>query len=79
MKFTAALAIANKMMSNDLRCWAAEGLPLEQISAECEWHDRSICELVGRKLTTRSLTDIRNAYEQMLRARRHGRPPRRAV
>lgn len=66
--FTVALAIAKKMISNDLRCWAAEGLHLEQISAECEWHDRSICELVGRRLTAQRLTDIRNAYEQMLRA-----------
>lgn len=66
MKFT-AVAIAKKMFSNDLRCWLAEGLPLEQMSVECEWHDRTICELVGRKLTAQSLTDIRNAYEQMMR------------
>jgi hypothetical protein len=68
MKNAAAIAIARKMLKIDLAAWRAEGAPIANLSPECEWHDRTICELVGRKLREQTIADVRRAYENIMRS-----------
>lgn len=67
MKNAAAIAIARKMLKIDIDAWKREGF-YGNMSHECEWHDRTICELVGRKLREQSLADVRRAYENIMRS-----------
>jgi hypothetical protein len=68
MKNASAIAIARKMLKIDLDAWKREGFDISKTDCECEWHDRNICELVGRKMREQSLADVRRAYESILRS-----------
>ena len=66
MKNAAAAAIARKMLKIDIDAWKRDGFHGK--STDCEWHDRTICELVGRKMREQSLSDVRRAYESIMRS-----------
>jgi len=67
MKNASAIAIARKMLKIDIDAWKRQGF-YGNMSYECEWHDRTICELVGRKMREQSLSDVRRAYESIMRS-----------
>jgi len=67
MKNAAAAAIARKMLKIDIDAWKRDGFH-GKMSTDCEWHDRTICELVGRKMREQSLSDVRRAYESIMRS-----------
>jgi hypothetical protein len=67
MKNAAAAAIARKMLKINIDAWKRDGFH-GKMSTDCEWHDRTICELVGRKMREQSLSDVRRAYESIMRS-----------
>jgi GTP-binding protein EngB required for normal cell division len=67
MKNASAIAIARKMLKIDIDAWKREGFH-GKMSTDCEWADRTICELVGRKMREQSLSNVRRAYESIMRS-----------